>query len=151
MSLFDTIAEYMNVPYLARRYGGKEPRRLGLAHPSIAPYGVFRARDGDILISVQNEREWQVFCDRVLGESELAADPRFAKNTERVRNRRRPRPADPGRRSAGFRCGISALLDEVRIAYGRVSTMGDLIAPPQRVDRSDRDAGGRRGACWRRR
>ena len=54
----------MNVPYLARRYGGKEPRRLGLAHPSIAPYGVFRPRDGDIVLSIQNEREWAVLCER---------------------------------------------------------------------------------------
>ena len=73
VSLFDTIAEYMNVPYLARRYGGKEPLRLGLAHPSIAPYGVFRLRDGDILISIQNEREWVVLCERVLDLPALAS------------------------------------------------------------------------------
>ncbi|MCB1470868.1 MAG: CoA transferase, partial [Rhizobiaceae bacterium] len=47
LSLFDTLAEFMNVPYLTHRYGGKEPPRIGLAHPSIAPYGVFHALDGD--------------------------------------------------------------------------------------------------------
>jgi crotonobetainyl-CoA:carnitine CoA-transferase CaiB-like acyl-CoA transferase len=127
LSLFDTIAEYMNVPYLARRYGGKEPRRLGLAHPSIAPYGVFGASDGNILISIQNEREWKVFCDQVLGESELATDPRFASNAERVRNRDvlDRRIQDVFRRYAmRDLCGI---LDAARIAYGRVSTMDDLI------------------------
>lgn len=128
LSLFDTMADYMNVPYLARRYGGKEPRRLGLAHPSIAPYGLFRASDGDILIAIQNEREWKVFCDRVLHDPAMTADPRFDHNTQRVRNREAldQRIQDAvGRSSLQDLC---ALLDEVRIAYGRVSTMGDLIA-----------------------
>jgi crotonobetainyl-CoA:carnitine CoA-transferase CaiB-like acyl-CoA transferase len=127
LSLFDTIAEYMNVPYLARRYSEREPHRLGLAHPSIAPYGVFRASDGDILISIQNEREWEVFCDRVLHESDLATDPRFTRNTDRVRNRdildKRIQDAIC-RFSTTDLCG---LLDDVRIAYGRVSTMNDVI------------------------
>jgi itaconate CoA-transferase len=127
LSLFDTIAEYLNVPYLARRYGGKEPRRIGLAHPSIAPYGLFRASDGDIVIAIQNEREWKVFCDRVLGDGTIAADPRFERNTVRVRNR------DILDRQVQDRIGrfsikdLCDLLDEVRIAYGRVSTMADLI------------------------
>ncbi len=53
LSLFDTLGDLMNVPYLTRRYGGIEPPRLGLAHPSIAPYGVFSTADGDVLISIQ--------------------------------------------------------------------------------------------------
>lgn len=127
LSLFDTMAEFMNVPYLARRYGGKEPPRLGLAHPSIAPYGMFHASDGDVLIAVQNEREWQVLCDRVLGDAALATDPRYDRNTERVRNRealdRRIQEA-----VGGFPLkDLCPLLDEARIAYGRISTMGDLI------------------------
>jgi len=128
LSLFDTIAEYMNVPYLGWRYGGREPQRLGLAHPSIAPYGVFRAADGDIVIAIQNEREWAVFCERVLGEAALAADPRFESNVARVQNR----AALDGRiqeivgRSTVDDLG--RLLDEARIAYGRASTMGGLDA-----------------------
>jgi len=127
LSLFDTIAEYLNVPYLAQRYGGKEPRRIGLAHPSIAPYGVFQASDGEILIAIQNEREWKVFCDRVLGDGTIASDPRFERNTARVRNREaldRQVQDRIGRFSTQDLC---ALLNEVRIAYGRVSTMDDLI------------------------
>lgn len=127
VSLFDTIAEYSNVPYLTRRYGGKEPRRLGLAHPSIAPYGVFRTADGDILISIQNEREWKVFCEKVLGDADMAVDPRFAANTQRVRNRD---VLDERIQSVMGRYStreLSELLDLSRIAYGRVSTMGDLI------------------------
>lgn len=128
LSLFDTVAEYMNVPYLARRYGGVEPKRVGLAHPSIAPYGVFGASDGDILVGIQNEREWAVFCDRVLGQPELASDPRFAGNTERVRHRE---VLDRTIASVFARHTVQALsdlLDAARIAYGRVSSMDDLIA-----------------------
>ncbi len=127
LSLFDTIAEYLNVPYLARRYGGKEPARLGLAHPSIAPYGVFRAKDGDILISIQNEREWAVLCERVIGDAALATDPRFDRNTLRVRNRAELDARVQEAFAAQTMAELTALLDEVRIAYGRVSSMADLI------------------------
>ena len=126
LSLFDTIAEFMNVPYLTRRYGGIEPPRLGLAHPSIAPYGVFSCVDGEILIAIQNEREWVVLCECILGDGRIAVDPRFASNTERVRNRSMVddliRTCFAQRRSAD----VIALLDEYRIAYGRISDMIDL-------------------------
>lgn len=130
VSLFDTIAEYLNVPYLGRRYCGREPQLLGLAHPSIAPYGVFSASDGDVLIAIQNEREWKLFCEHVLGNPTLAEDPRFDRNTARVRNRTeldRDVQAAVVRRTVE---GVCRLLDKVRIAYGRISTMADLIAHP---------------------
>lgn len=126
LSLFDTIAEYMNVPYLARRYGGREPRRMGLAHPSIAPYGVFSTSDGEVLIAIQNEREWAIFCEAVIADPALATDRRFASNTERVRHRDeldRQIQARLARRPTEELC---VLLDEVRIAYGRVSDMDGL-------------------------
>lgn len=127
LSLFDTIAEYMNVPYLARRYGGREPKRLGLAHPSIAPYGAFDTRDGRIVISIQNEREWKVLCADILGDAALAADPRFERNTLRVRNRDELDPIVQ-RGLAGFGLDeLCARLDAARIAYGRLSTMEGLI------------------------
>lgn len=127
ISLFDTIAEYMNVPYLARRYGGREPARLGLAHPSIAPYGMFRARDGDLVISIQNEREWAVFCEAVIGKPQLATDPRFASNNSRVANR--AELDDLIQASLGDRgvADLAELLDKVRIAYARISNMSDLM------------------------
>lgn len=130
LSLFDTMAEYMNVPYLGRRYGGREPRRLGLAHPSIAPYSVFSAADGELLIAIQNEREWEVFCTHVLGDKSLATDSRFARNTARVHNRDAldGRVQETvGKLPIGELC---RLLDHVRIAYGRISSMADLIAHP---------------------
>jgi crotonobetainyl-CoA:carnitine CoA-transferase CaiB-like acyl-CoA transferase len=127
LSLFDTMADYMNVPYLARRYGEKEPKRLGLAHPSIAPYGVFRTHDGEILISIQNDREWATFCTRVLQDPALAGDARFSRNTARVGNRDVLDGLIQKVITTFALRELCALLDEVRIAYGRISTMADLI------------------------
>ena len=127
VSLFDTMAEYMNVPYLARRHGGAEPRRIGLAHPSIAPYGVFSASDGEIVIAIQNEREWAMFCEGVLGEPALAGDQRFASNVARVENRA-VLDAHIGKTISQMPLeALCALLDRHRIAYGRISTLGDLM------------------------
>ncbi len=136
LSLFDTMAEYMNVPYLARRYGGKEPSRLGLAHPSIAPYGVYRASDGDILIAIQNEREWKVFCGQVLADHALAADPRFDRNSARVVNREALNATIQEALGRHPVKALASLLDAARIAYGRVSTMGDLIGHPSATTES---------------
>jgi len=128
VSLFDTMAEYMNVPCLTRRYGDREPRRIGLAHPSIAPYGVFHATNGEILISIQNDREWQTFCEGVLGDPTLTTDPRFASNTARVENRDALDQIIQSRTRQLTIEDLSALLDRYRIAYGRISTMADLVA-----------------------
>ena len=127
LSLFDTIAEFMNVPYLGRRYADKEPRRIGLAHPSIAPYGVFFASDGEILISIQNDREWQTFCEMVLGQPGLATDTRFARNTARTANRDVLDQIIQDRLGLLSIKELGAVLDRHRIAYGRVSTMADLM------------------------
>jgi crotonobetainyl-CoA:carnitine CoA-transferase CaiB-like acyl-CoA transferase len=127
ISLFDTIAEYMNVPYLARRYAGKEPKRLGLAHPSIAPYGAFQTRDGEVLISIQNDREWEAFAASVLGQPHLTRDALFARNIDRVNNRQTLDDIVQAALAVFATDELCMLLDKVRIAYGRISTMGDLL------------------------
>jgi formyl-CoA transferase len=87
VSMFDAVADFMAVP-LMQQEGGLPPRRIGLAHTSIAPYGVFRTADGaDILISIQSDREWRVLAREVLGDAALAADPDFADNVARVERR----------------------------------------------------------------
>jgi formyl-CoA transferase len=87
VSLFDAMADWMTVPLLQQE-GGKPPKRVGLAHTSIAPYGVFKSRDGvDVLISIQSDREWRVLAEQVLGDKALADDPNFATNVERVKRR----------------------------------------------------------------
>ena len=87
VAMFDVMADWMAVPLLHQE-AGKPPRRMGLAHPSIAPYGVFSTRDGrDILIAVQSDREWARLCAEFLRDPSAATDPRFATNVARVANR----------------------------------------------------------------
>lgn len=87
VSMFDVMADWLTVPLLHQE-GGKPPKRIGLAHPSIAPYGVFRTRDGtQILISIQSDREWAKFCAEFLRRPEMSKDARFATNVARVTNR----------------------------------------------------------------
>jgi len=88
VSMFDALAEWMNVPYLHQVYGGKAPERFGVAHPSIAPYGVFVTGDGaNVVIGIQNEREWARLCIEVGEVPEVADDERFRNNAARVENR----------------------------------------------------------------
>src|SRR5215831_18372927 len=87
ISMFDAMADWMTVPLLQHE-GGRTPQRIGLAHPTIAPYGVFKTRDGaNILISIQSDREWRILANDVLGDAALAANPAFATNVERVKRR----------------------------------------------------------------
>jgi itaconate CoA-transferase len=130
VSMFDAMAEWMTVPLLQQE-GGQPPRRLGLAHPSIAPYGVFGTRDGvDVLISIQNDREWRVLAEKVLGDTALAVDPAFATNVDRV-NRRAETDA---RVSAVFAVAEADPLTErlaaADIAFARVTDMAALGRHP---------------------
>jgi len=88
VSLFGSLADWMNVPYLHQVYGGQAPQRVGINHPSIAPYGAYKTGDGGTLvIGIQNDREFARFCDIVCVKPELASDVRFVHNTGRVENR----------------------------------------------------------------
>jgi itaconate CoA-transferase len=88
VSMLDALGEWMSQPFYFGRYGGTAPARTGASHPSIAPYGPHRAGDGrDVLLGIQNEREWTRFCAEVLVAPALARDERFADNTRRVANR----------------------------------------------------------------
>ncbi len=87
ISMFDVMAEWLTVPLLHQE-AGRPPQRVGLAHPSIAPYGLFTASDGgQLLLSIQSDREWTKFATIVLGDATLGADARFATNVLRVANR----------------------------------------------------------------
>jgi crotonobetainyl-CoA:carnitine CoA-transferase CaiB-like acyl-CoA transferase len=88
ISLFDSIADWMNVPLLHFRYSGTAPKRVGVNHATIAPYGAYESRDGiKVIFSVQNEREWHLFCKTFLLRIDLIDDPRFSHNDARVKHR----------------------------------------------------------------
>lgn len=87
VSMFDVMADWLTVPLLNHE-GGKPPKRIGMAHPSIAPYGVFTASDGaQVLLAIQSDREWKKLCAEFLNRPDLATDPRFTTNVARVSNR----------------------------------------------------------------
>jgi formyl-CoA transferase len=130
ISMFDCIADWLTVPLLQFE-GGMPPRRLGLAHPSIAPYGVFRTADGrDLLVAVQSDREWRVLCLDVLGRPELAADPRFATNVERCR-RRAETDAAVAQACAALAGGeLTRRLAAAEIAFADMNDMAGLATHP---------------------
>jgi len=126
ISMFDAMADWMAVPLLQQE-AGAPPRRVGLAHTSIAPYGAFRSRDGvDILISIQSDREWRVLAEKVLGDVALAADPNFATNVDRVKRR----SETDGRVAAVFGALDAAALEgklaAADVAFARVNSPADL-------------------------
>jgi crotonobetainyl-CoA:carnitine CoA-transferase CaiB-like acyl-CoA transferase len=132
VSLFHTMADWMNVPYLQTRYGGTAPARLGLRHPSIAPYGAFRcADDRQVLLSVQNDREWAAFCAGILRQPDLAIDPRFATNVARVTRMAEIEALIAPVFAAIDREAAIAQLSKAGIACGRMSMMEDMEHHPQ--------------------
>ncbi|MBL8568838.1 MAG: CoA transferase [Phreatobacter sp.] len=132
VSLFHALADWMNVPYLQYAYGGIYPQRSGLNHPTIAPYGAYPCADGKaVLFSIQNEREWASLCENVLGDSAIAADPRFDANVKRVANRAALDTIILGVFAREPREAIIEKLEKARVAYGRVSSLDDLKAHPQ--------------------
>jgi len=130
VSMFDVLADWLTVPLLNHE-GGHTPKRIGLAHPSISPYGVFTAKDGTpILISIQSDREWRVLCGDFIGRPELGSDPRFATNVARVENRTE---TDGAVAEAFARLDASAAikrLTEAGIALATVNDMAGLSSHP---------------------
>jgi itaconate CoA-transferase len=131
VSLFSGMADWMNVPYLQRTYGGFSQPRTGVNHPTLAPYGRFTCRDGDVLFSVQNEREWRRLCAEVLGEPDLAFLPAFKDTTARLKNR----AALDAHINANFisraRAEVSSSLRRADMAFGLINDIDGLIAHPQ--------------------
>ena len=130
VSMFDAMADWMTVPLLHHE-GGQTPKRIGLAHPSISPYGVFKTRDDvDVLISIQNDREWVILARDVMGDAALAADPGFATVIARVTRR----SETDGRVAASFASldvdELTQRLQRADIAFGRVSDPESLRHHP---------------------
>ena len=131
VSLFDGMADWMNVPLLYYEGTGRAPQRLGLAHPSICPYGAFAtAGDVPVLISIQNEREWAAFCAVVLEQPDLPRSPGFESNNARVANR----PAVDAHIAALFatlsRDEAARRLRAANTAFGFVNDVPALAAHP---------------------
>lgn len=131
VSLFDAIADWMTVPLLHHEHGGQAPARVGLAHPSIAPYGAFATRDArQIVLAVQNEREWQALAAALL-PSGVGDDPDFASNPLRVANRPRVDGLVAAALAMHDAAAALALLNAAGIACAAVNSVADLSQHPQ--------------------
>ncbi|AWB48867.1 carnitine dehydratase [Gemmobacter aquarius] len=132
VSLFHTMADWMNVPYLQAAYGGVAPGRVGLRHPSIAPYAGFAcAVGGEVLLAVQSDREWQAMCTDVIGRPDLGQDPRYATNVARVAHRDEVEALIAPVLQLLTRDAAIDVLRGAGIACARVADLDDLQAHPQ--------------------
>ena len=128
-SLFDSMADWMTVPLLHQDYGGKAPERVGLSHPSVAPYAPFETKEGElIVISIQNDREWIQFANEILERPDLAEEGPYKDNIARVKNLA-SLEADINTVFKRYdRKTISEKLLAARIAFGRVNSVADFSA-----------------------
>ena len=132
ISLFEALAEWMGFPAYYAMYGGKEPPRTGASHAAIAPYGPFECGDGEIIfLGLQNEREWERFCEVVLEQPALADDERFESNSERVENVEALRQAIEGILAQFSSEEAIERLDEAKIANARMRNIRGFLDHPQ--------------------
>lgn len=131
VSLFDVAADWMSVPLMHEEYGKGAPKRVGLKHPSMAPYGAFETNDGELtLISIQNNREWPRFCDIVLSDPALADDARFQSNNDRVVHRDELEQLITSVTRTISQNEFKARLSKAGIAFGAVNSVAALGKHP---------------------
>lgn len=136
VSLFDALTEWLAYPLYYTHFGGTAPARMGISHPTIAPYGAFLTADGaSVLLAVQNDREWLRFCQLVLEDASRAEDPLFASNSERVAHRSELDSLVGATIGALTTDDARALLDKAGIANAQITDIGDLDAHPQLLER----------------
>jgi itaconate CoA-transferase len=136
VTMFDALVEWMGHPILVTDHTGAQPPRVGLSHPVIAPYDAYPTSDGhEIVLGIQNDREWVRLATDVLGEPALAVDPDYATNVARVRNRDKVDDVVGAAMSKLTIDEAVAALDRARIASARLNTIADVLTHPQLVAR----------------
>jgi itaconate CoA-transferase len=132
LSMLECMAEWMSNPLYYAVDGASPPPRAGASHATIYPYGPFATGDGkSVMLGLQNEREWAVFCEKVLARPELAIDSRFSTNARRSEARAELHAIIVQAFSQLTSAQVIARLDEARIANARMNDMHDLWAHPQ--------------------
>jgi itaconate CoA-transferase len=137
ISMLESLVEWMNYPLYYAIDAQSPPPRTGASHATIYPYGPFPAGDGKtVMLGLQNEREWAVFCDKVLRKPELAKDPRFAGNVLRVAARDEVRRLIVEAFSQLTAEDVVRRLDDAQIANAQVNDMHAVWNHPQLRARS---------------
>ena len=131
VSMLEALGEWMSQPVNFTVYGDHPARRTGARHTSISPYGPYTVAGGQVFIGIQNEREWAVLCQQILGRPELIADERFASNVDRVAHDAEL-TAIIEAALAGFPADrLTDRLDQAGIANARLRTPQEFAAHPQ--------------------
>ena len=132
VSLFDSLVEWMGFPLYYAGYGGTPPPRTGTSHPAIAPYGTFAAGDGtEVVLAVQNEREWAAFCEHAVERPGWVTDNRFATGSARVAHRAELEEEIDTIFAALTGPELEERLTTGRIAHARRRELPDVLAHPQ--------------------
>ena len=135
MALLDTQVSVLANQAMNYLASGVPPRRMGNAHPNIVPYQVFPVLDGHVIVAVGNDGQYARFV-RILGAPELAREPRFATNADRVRNRAELVPILTGLTMKTTRDALLAALEREGVPAGPINTVADVFADPQVIARS---------------
>ena len=132
VSMFNSLADWMNPFYLGYVYNQKTPKRNGMTHPIIVPYGAYSCKDNlTILIAIQNDREWVNLCKIVLEDEPMAYDSKFKTNSDRVLNRELTENIIQDKFMKFEREELISKLEKASVAYGRISDMEQLKNHPQ--------------------
>ena len=132
VSMLESMTEWMGYPLYYAFDGAEPPPRAGAAHATIYPYGPFPTGDGKtVMLGLQNEREWQVFCAKVLLQPGLATDPRFDSNARRTASRDELKRLIVAAFASLAAEEVVKRLDDAQIANARVNTMADVWEHPQ--------------------
>ena len=132
IAMLESLVEWMSYPLYYAFEGAPPPSRSGASHATIYPYGPFPAGDGKtVMLGLQNEREWAVFCTTVLQQPELASDPRFSTNSKRSAARKELREIIIGAFAGLTAEQVVERLDEAQIANAQVNDMHAVWKHPQ--------------------
>ena len=126
IAMLDALGEWMTYPMLRHAFAGSPPPRVPTSHPSIAPYGAHRTKDGQVILGLQNEREWVIFCTKVLECPAVQTDSRFATQSLRRQNRQELTALIEETFSDKTSAEVAALLDAAGIANGRLNEPIDV-------------------------
>jgi itaconate CoA-transferase len=132
VAMLDALGEWMSQPYFFSVYGGRPAERTGARHASISPYGPYPAAGGSqVFLGIQNEREWAVLCEKILGRPELITDERFATNPDRVAHNDELTAIIAAVFSAIPAAGLMARLDAAGLANAQLRTPAEFAEHPQ--------------------
>ena len=126
VAMIDALGEWMTYPMLRMAYAGTPPPRSPTSHPAIAPYGSHRTKDGQVIFGIQNEREWAVFCTKVMGRPDIQVDPRFHNQHARRENRAALTTEIEAFFGTMTSLEVVKLLDDAGIANGRLNDSKDI-------------------------